>query len=233
MKRTLLGALAAGVLMIGGIAAASQNAHAAGETKYRVTIANATYHQPIAPSLAITHRKSFSLFQINHPASTGLATMAETGNPGVLFDEVDGAPGVRSAMTTAPIPFNPNDGDRYISFDITTSGNAKYFTAAGMLAGTNDAFYAVRGIRLPVNGKIVVHANAYDAGSEANNELAGDVPAIGNGDDEGVNFGDGEGFIHIHRGIHGVEGGDLPPAIWDWRNPVVKITIERLTGRND
>jgi hypothetical protein len=35
----------------------------------------------------------------------------------------------------------------------------------------------------------------------------------------------GEGFVHIHPGIHGI--GDLIPAQRDWRNPVAKISIER------
>jgi hypothetical protein len=38
----------------------------------------------------------------------------------------------------------------------------------------------------------------------------------------------GEGFVRISEGIHGV--GDLPANLWDWRNPVAKITIRRLSG---
>ena len=36
---------------------------------------------------------------------------------------------------------------------------------------------------------------------------------------------DGEGYVHIHRGMHGI--GDLAPEIYDWRNPVAAITITR------
>jgi len=35
----------------------------------------------------------------------------------------------------------------------------------------------------------------------------------------------GEGFVHIHAGIHGI--GDLLPARYDWRNPVAKVVIQR------
>ena len=37
-------------------------------------------------------------------------------------------------------------------------GDAKSFTAVGMLAATNDAFYAVRGVPLPKRGRITVRA---------------------------------------------------------------------------
>jgi hypothetical protein len=97
-----------------------------------------------------------------------------------------------------------------------------------MLAATNDAFYAVRGVKLPNNGTITVYATAFDAGSEDNNEADGDVPAstLGNGADAGTNVAPKEGFIHVHNGIHG--GAYLDPATHDWRNPVVAITIERF-----
>ena len=37
---------------------------------------------------------------------------------------------------------------------------------------------------------------------------------------------DGEGFVHIHPGIHG--GNSLDPAQHDWRNPVAAISITRI-----
>jgi len=36
----------------------------------------------------------------------------------------------------------------------------------------------------------------------------------------------GEGYVSIHRGIHG--NGQLNPAMFDWRNPGAKITIRRI-----
>lgn len=236
MKRTIFRALALSALVAGGIATTGQIALADGNgnRKYRVSIANATGGQPLAPGLIITHRGSFSLFQINGTASLGLATMAETGNPAVLAGEVDGANGVHSADVligsgpASPVAV-PGESNSII---ITTSRRARLFTAVGMLAATNDAVYAVRGVRLPRQGKITVRAIAYDAGSEANNEIGDDIPAVGgNVADPGVANGDGEGFIHVHRGVHG--GADLDPAVHDWRNPVVEITIERIHGHND
>jgi hypothetical protein len=95
-----------------------------------------------------------------------------------------------------------------------------------MLGITNDAFYAVRGVRLPVVGSIKVYADAYDAGTEVNTETAADVFGLG-----GAGSEDEDGFIHVHAGVHGVGGGDgLDPKVHDWRNPVVVLTIKRIRG---
>ena len=104
-----------------------------------------------------------------------------------------------------------------------------------MLGATNDAFYAVRSAALPKRiGEIThIYANAYDAGSELNEESADTVGALGAMDDDpatgaGINE-NGEGYIHIHAGIHGIGGSDgLDAAVFDWRNPVVQVTIERI-----
>jgi len=45
-----------------------------------------------------------------------------------------------------------------------------------------------------------------------------------------------EGYVHIHRGIRG-PATDLPLElegnVFDWRNPVAKITITRIRGYDD
>jgi hypothetical protein len=39
----------------------------------------------------------------------------------------------------------------------------------------------------------------------------------------------GENYIHIHAGIHGIGGLDgLVASTHDWRDPVVELTIERI-----
>ena len=37
---------------------------------------------------------------------------------------------------------------------------------------------------------------------------------------------EGEGFVHVSGGIHGI--GDLAPAEYDWRNPVATVTVTRM-----
>ena len=215
------------------------------ERNYRVTITNATLGQPVAPSVIATHTDVFQLFDLG-PAPVlgdsdyslyfGLAMAAETGSPVPLVDEVAAADGVWEAVAlltnrTPPILL-PGESN---SITIRASGNAKYLSAVAMLGATNDAFYAVRGVLLPkgVGKSTHVYANAYDAGSELNQESADTVGALGATDDDpitgdGINE-NGEGYIHVHSGIHGIGGPDgLDEATYDWRNPVVEVIIERI-----
>ena len=213
--------------------------------EYRVTVTNATLGQPVAPSVITTHTDAFQLFDLGptpalgdsgYPVYFGLATAAETGSPVPLVDEVAASDGVWESValltTRTPPVLLPGESNSTI---ISASGNAKYLSTAAMLGATNDAFYAVRGVRLPKGvGQIThVYANAYDSGSELNEESADTVGALGATDDDpitgdGINE-NGEGYIHVHAGIHGVGGpGGLDAAIYDWRNPVVEVTIERI-----
>lgn len=229
MKRTILGALSLGALIFAGLVTTNQYALADGKAKYKVTITNPNRGQPLAPALIITHSERFSLFETNgEPASPGLATMAETGAPFDLQVEVDGAPGVKSTdvlpgLNPNPPVFLPGTSNYTV---IKTSRKAAYFTIVAMLGMTNDAFYALRGIPLPKRGKITLFADAYDAGSEKNTEATDDIPGPTNN-----HVDPGEGFIHIHTGIR--DAGDLDAAIYDWRNPVAMITVERIRGHGD
>lgn len=228
MKNTIFKGTALGALILSGVLGASAAALADGGMRnYEVTIRNATLGQPITPSLFVTHNSEFSMFEVGDTATPGLATMAETGNPGVLVTEVESSDGVDDTVILAtdlmPDPvLLPGLSN---TTTISASGNTEFFSAVAMLAATNDAFYAVRGVRLPNSGSVTVRGAAYDAGSEENTELDTDIPAIG-APPMNVHVDPGEGFIHVHAGVHG--GFDLIPAQHDWRNPVVEITITRI-----
>jgi hypothetical protein len=212
---------------------------------YRVTVTNGTRGQPVAPSVIATHTDTFQLFELGptpklgdagYDLYFGIATAAETGYPVPLHDAVASSQGVWDAQVLAtdrtPPVLLPSESNSLI---ISASDGAKYLSAAAMLGATNDAFYAVRGVRLPsrIGHPVRVYATAYDAGSEANAESAATVGALGATDDDpmtgaGINT-NGEGFIHVHAGIHGIGGpGGLDPATYDWRNPVVQLTIVRI-----
>ena len=244
-KIALLGAIiVGGAIALTPAAMADQN-NDQGKRMYRVTITNATLGQPVAPSVIATHTDAFRLFDLGPTPALGdsdytlyfdLATAAETGYPVFLVDSVAASNGVWEAVAlqtdrTPPILF-PGESN---SITIHASGNAKYLSAAAMLGATNDAFYGVRSILLPKSVGEITHAyaNAYDAGSERNDESADTVGALGATDDDpitgdGINE-NGEGYIHVHAGIHGIGGpGGLNVAIYDWRNPVVEVTIERI-----
>lgn len=212
---------------------------------YRVTVTNATLGQPVAPSVIATHTDAFRLFELGPAPVEGdigydryfaLATMAETGSPFLLRDQVAASADVWEAealpTNRTPPVLLPSESN---SITIGASGSARYLSAVAMLGATNDAFYAVRNVQLPrgIGDSVHIHATAYDAGSEANAESADTVGALGATDDNpttgaGINV-NGEGYIFVHAGIHGIGGPDgLDAATYDWRNPVVEVTIERI-----
>lgn len=104
----------------------------------------------------------------------------------------------------------------------------KYVTVTSMLIPTNDAFIAVNGVKGPKKEKkpTIIMSPAYDAGSEPNDELCAHMPGPFCGGFGGSPNAGGEGYVHIHAGIHGI--GDLSSADFDWRNPTAKITIKRM-----
>lgn len=189
---------------------------------YRVTITNATAHQVITPPLIVIHNKKFNLFEVATAASEGLATQAETGNPSVLYGEVNGVSGVYNALTGDNVIIYGNKA----SYDIRAPKNA-VISMTAMLASSNDAFTAISGKALPKR-KVSYMASTYDAGSEANNENCAFVPGppcSGTSGNERATIG-AEGFITVHAGIKG--GNDLNPAHLDWRGATAIVTIERI-----
>ena len=189
---------------------------------YRVTITNATSHHVITPPLIVIHNQKFKLFEVATTASEGLSIQAETGDPSVLYGEVNGARGVYNATT----------GDNVIIYGNKASYNIRapkkaVISMTAMLASSNDAFTAISGMALPKNS-VNYMASTYDAGSEANNESCAFIPGppcselSGN---ERATVG-AEGFITVHGGIKG--GNDLNPAHFDWRDATAIVTIERI-----
>ena len=69
------------------------------------------------------------------------------------------------------------------------------------------------------------YVDAYDAGTERNNEDAAFMGALGGLASLYVRDPE-NGVIAPHPGVRG--DNDLDPAIWGWVDPVAKITIERL-----
>lgn len=197
---------------------------------YEVKITNLTRGQQFTPILAATHMPSVSLFQLGQPASSELATLAEEGNVVPLTValrankavlEVTNGSGLTEPGATTTLTVNGRGG----------TGSSRISVAA-MLIPTNDTFFAVNGVTLPLLGETLAFTvPAYDAGSERNDELCASIPGPnfaecgGSGGGAALEGGE-EGFVHISAGIHGV--GSFTAAARDWRNPVARITIRRM-----
>lgn len=189
---------------------------------YKVTITNLTPGQPFAPVLAASHRSGMSFFEAGQMPSDELAMLAEAGNGKPMAAKLLATPGVSDAqISTTGLTFP----GKSTTLMITAKKGTDNVSVGAMLGATNDAFFAIADMDLPKGRHVVRYmADAYDAGSETNDELSSTVPPLGG---EAYSPNDaGEGFVHIHNGIHGV--GNLPANIRDWRNPVAEIVIERM-----
>jgi len=187
---------------------------------YEVTVTNLTRGQVVTPPLLATHSGSFVLFDEGEKAKKRLYTLAETGATGPFAAKLQTNAAIFDVVEGTNVIF-PGDS---LTLQITADSSMPYLSAIGMLAQTNDAFFGLKGAMLPSGGEAVFYAPAYDAGSEANNEMGAFIPGPPFGGSQRATKG-AEGFIHIHAGIHGI--ADLAPEMYDWRNPVVKITVKR------
>jgi hypothetical protein len=99
---------------------------------------------------------------------------------------------------------------------VSAKHGARRISLASMMLPTNDGFIALDSVPAPRHGSSTFYSPGYDAGTEANDELCASIPGPtcgGAGLSPGDNPGD-EKFVHIH---------------YDWRNPVAKITISRVS----
>lgn len=197
----------------------------ASDPVFEVTITNLTYQQVFSPILVASHRRGVRLFTAGEGASDELIAVAEGGDFGPLSDALSANSRVRDVQDSGgPLP--PGQS---VSVIVSARG-AQEISLASMLVNTNDAFFALNGVAAPRRFRSAsFRLPAYDAGSEPNDEICDNIP--GPACDGSLQQGlspdtDGEGFVHIHRGIHG--GADLDEAIYDWRNPVAQVEIRRM-----
>ena len=192
-----------------------------GASGYDVTVTNLTAGTTFTPALAVVHGKNISLFETGEPASEGIAALAEAGDPGPIASVAGGIAEVGGFATDSD-PLAPGEST---TVRVSSTAGFERITVAAMLLPTNDGFYAINTEKLPnsVGDSVTYYANAYDAGSEPNDELCSNIPGPQCEGEALSPDRDGEGYVHIHRGIHGI--GDLNAADHDWRNPVAKIRI--------
>lgn len=210
----------------------------AGAAVYRVSIANLTSSQPLTPPLAVTHRRSISVFQLGEPASFGVQQIAENGNLDPLVDALQSEKHAQDWKVTMGPTLPPVLPGEMVEFEIGTEEGAKYLSFLSMLICTNDGFTGIDSARLPrdVGSSISLSAMSYDAGTETNTEDFADLvppcPALTGvaSTEPGTGTTDPalaeNGVIHAHPGIQG--DADLDPAVHGWSDPVAQITIERI-----
>lgn len=196
-----------------------------GRWTYEVTVTNITYNQQFTPLLLATHKPTITFFTLGQPAIAPLVTLAEEGNIAPLRTVLDGSPLVNATAAASGLL----DPGKSFTFQIQGNPWRDRLNLAAMLIPTNDAFVSLNAVQLPYPGWPAQRyiAIAYDAGSEVNDELCTSIPgpffAECGGSGGGGKVNGGEGFVHVHRGVHGV--GDLKPNARDWRNPVAEVRV--------
>lgn len=208
--------------------------------RYQVTLENLTDGQPFSPPVAVTHRRPTRLFAVGTPASDAIEALAEDGNQSVAVNQLTGAAKVTDVvdvgMPLTPAGTTVGSFTDTVSFEIVARPGDR-LSLATMLICSNDGFTGVDGTRLPFRGSVHTYLQGYDAGTEDNTEMSGDIvdacsalgPVVLNGDNNGnedtaVDTNPAQVIQH-HPGIAAI--GDLLDA-HDWDGPVARLTIERI-----
>ncbi|MEM9103490.1 MAG: spondin domain-containing protein [Pseudomonadota bacterium] len=205
-----------------------------------ITITNLTHGLYNTPILVGAHRADTHIFQVNSAASTQIQAMAEGGSIDALVTQLES---IDAAIISNPADglLGPGASTSITDFD---TGTNTYLSIVAMLLPTNDGFIGLDAWKIPEEpGNYTVYLNAYDAGTEANNEIvvdgSGASGVLGIPANPGANGGNGatgvttteeNNLIHIHRGALGdtdLTGGvsDLDSRIHRWLNPVTRVVV--------
>jgi hypothetical protein len=191
---------------------------------FEVTITNITKGEIFTPIMVASHGPGIKLFTLGKSADVELEMLAEGGDTGPLSGRLAGA-GALDVVTTGDV-LPPGQS---VTVHVRTNPGNDRVSVAAMLVPTNDAFFAINGVQGPRPFRSRTFMSpAYDAGTEINDEMCVSIPGppfVCSG--EGYNSENGEGYVYIHSGIHGI--ADLSAANHDWNNPVAEITIRQVS----
>lgn len=218
--------------------AAAAPAHA---TQFDVEIINLTRGSYFTPFLVAAHVDDARLFSSGEPASASLQAMAEGGDISGLAADV--------AALNATTVENPAGGllapgaRTSASLNTDDAPDNTRLSIVAMILPSNDGFMGLNAVTIPTEpGTYVYNVNAYDSGTEGNDEILGSgapgeagfpapppVAASSGTGGTGVDA-TAEGFVHIHRNVLGddnLTGGasDIVNTVHRWLNPVVRVVV--------
>lgn len=230
-------------LLLGAAISLSVFSGAAYAQKITVTVQNLTHGSHFTPLLVAAHNADTHLFKAGSSTTASLQAMAEGGN-------IDGLMNDLAAVSASQIA-NPAGGLLAPGHEATTAvintdgTDNNYLSIVAMVLPSNDGFVGINSWKIPTAAGIYkMPALAYDAGTEANNELLGadmagasghlGIPAAPSGSagtgGTGAASTDSNLMIHVHRGVLGDTndtGGvsDLDSRVHRWLNPVARVTV--------
>lgn len=213
----------------------------AGAADFNVDIINLTRGSYFTPFLVAAHAESARLFTTGESASASLQSMAEGGDISMLVEDVEA---LNATFVANPASGLLAPGQRTsTSLNTDDAPDNTRLSIVAMILPSNDGFMGLNAITIPSEpGRYVYNVNAYDSGTEANDEVVGSgapgepgypapppvLAASGSGG-TGISA-TAEGFVHIHRNVLGdddIAGGasDIVNTVHRWLNPVVRVVV--------
>ncbi|WP_299493226.1 spondin domain-containing protein [uncultured Shewanella sp.] len=204
-----------------------------------ISIKNLTHGITFTPLLIAAHDNNTHLFEVGTQADMALQKMAEGGDISELDTMVMANDGL-SITNPAEGLLAPGAEISQIMFD---TQDQSHLSITAMMLPTNDAFIGLDSWAIPSTaGTYTFTLNAYDAGTEINDEIINGggalgtpgIPAAPQGDAgsnaTGVMDMSSNDSVHIHPGILGdtdLDGGmsDLDSRVHRWLNPVAQVTV--------
>lgn len=172
-----------------------------------VKLLNLTHSISFIPILVAAHDQQTSLFHLGETATTALQKMAEGGDTSDLKTAVSAASGVNLDLSATPTLAGVT------SIGMIDTGANMYLSLTAMMLPTNDGFVGLDSWKIPTEaGTYTIMLNAYDAGTEINDEIinGGGAPGVpGIPADPSGNAGTGataansieaNDSVHIHPG---------------------------------
>ena len=190
---------------------------------YTVEITNITKGVYFTPFLTAAHRGNLALLEVGEEASEPLAAIAEGGDIAPMIEYLESRPRLVNGLAQSEGLLAPGASVR---LRLVSDSRMNSLSLASMLLPTNDTFVALNSVALPRRGSAVFYANAYDAGSEMNDELCMSIPGPQCGGAPFSPEDDGEGYVYPSPGIHGE--GELTQSAYDWQGPVAKVVVKRV-----
>ena len=213
--------------LVATLAFTASQALASGKHNYHVTITNLTHSITFTPVLVASHRRPVTVFELGTPASDDLRALAESGDVVPMTDTLKGDSDVVDVQNSGGLLLP----GKSVTVIVSAAHGAKFISVGSMMLPTNDGFIGLNSAGVSKRGSATYFSPGYDAGSEMNDQVCTSIPGPTCGG-EGPSLGadpENEGYVHIHRGMQGI--GDLEVGVYDWRNPVARITVSRVRGK--
>ena len=197
--------------------------------EYQVSVSNLTHNQPFSPLAVVLHDNSEVLWSLGEAASTSLEILAEGGDATSLIADADTAGAYDTELGDGVIP--PGE---MVTLELESDAYDEMFlSVVTMLVNTNDAYTGKQAIdvsALEIGDSLQLNLPVYDAGTEANNELAGSIPGPADGGTGYSDVRDDTNVVSMHPGVVSNTDGYTDSVLDSshrFDSPVAKLVITR------